>query len=109
MFNILEISMFWLMQLAMVAAHPLIGTIVFGLVIALLFFVFQRFGWLWGLGTLTLLGLISGPALLLTPVIIVVTLFARTRGSDTSRNPDSETKNELRPILLEPRDANRSR
>ena len=86
----------------------------FGLVIALLFFVFQRFGWLWGLGTLTLLGLISGPALLLTPVIIVVTLFARfnprnDRGSDTSRNPDSETKNELRPILLEPRDANRSR
>jgi hypothetical protein len=100
----LEVGMFWLLQLAVVAANPLIGAIAFGLVIALLVLVFKRFGWLWGFGALTLLGLISGPALILTPVIVVVTLLARFRGS-----PGSETKSEMRPILLEPRDANRSR
>ena len=111
MIGILEVGMFWLLQLAVVAANPLIGAIAFGLVIALLIFVFQRFGWLWGLGTLTLLGLVSGPALILTPVIVVVTLLARFRGSDANagRTPGSETKSEMRPILLEPRDANRSR
>ena len=104
MFGLLEIGMFWLMQLAVVAANPIVGAIVFGLVVALLVFVFKNFGWLWGFGALTLVGLVSGPALLLTPVILLVTLLARWRGS-----PATETTHEPRPILLEPRDANRSR
>jgi hypothetical protein len=109
MFSLLEVGMFWLLQLAVVAANPLIGAIAFGLVIALLVLVFKRFGWLWGLGTLTLLGLVSGPALILTPVIVVVTLLARFHPGNDRGSPGSETKSEMRPILLEPRDANRSR
>jgi hypothetical protein len=104
MIGMLEICMFWLMQLAVVAANPIVGAIVFGLAVALLVFVFKNFGWLWGFGALTLVGLVSGPALLLTPVILIVTLLARWRGS-----PATETTNGPRPILLEPRDANRSR
>ena len=119
MFSILGIGMFWLLLLAMVAANPLTGAIVFALVVALLVLVVKWFGWLWGFGALTLVGLISGPALLLTPVIVVVMLMARWKGdanagrtgsdANAGRIAGSETKNVLRPILLEPRDANRSR
>jgi hypothetical protein len=104
MFGLLEIGMFWLMQLALVAANPIVGALVFGLVIAGLVMVFQNCGWLWGFGALTLVGLVSGPALLLTPVILIVMLLARWQ-----RTPAAETTHEPRPILLEPRDASRSR
>lgn len=108
---VMKVLMFWIGILVAVAANPLVAAIVFAGVVTLMVLVFQWFGWLWGFGALTLMGLVSGPALLLTPVILVITLLARFRGSDANagRTPDSETKNELRPILLEPRDANRSR
>ena len=100
---VIGVLMFWFGILAGVAAHPFIAAIVFAGVVALVVVVFQWFGWLWGLGALTLMGLVSGPALLLTPVILVITLLARGRTSAT------ETTHAPRPILLEPRDANRSR
>jgi hypothetical protein len=103
---IIGVLVFWFGILATVAANPIVAAFVFAGLVTGLVLVFQWFGWLWGLGALTLVGLASGPALLLTPVILVITLLARFKGQGTS---GSETTHAPRPILLEPRDANRSR
>ena len=116
---------FWLSILATVASSPLIGAIGFAGVVTILVLVFQWFGWVWGLGALTLMGLVSGPALLLTPIILIITVVAWFRGPRSSnakatagrigsdatagRIPGSETTTAPRPILPEPRSADRSR
>ena len=104
--TVMAVVMFWLEILAAVAANPLIGAMVFVGAVTLVIVIVQNVGWLWGLGALTLMGLITGPALILTPVILTITLLARWRGD---RSPADETTHAPRPILLEPRDANRSR
>ena len=103
---IMKVLMFWIGILVAVAANPIVAVIVFAGVVTLMVLVFQWFGWLWGFGALTLMGLVSGPALLLTPVILVITMLARLQSRGTSA---AETTDVPRPILLEPRDANRSR
>lgn len=101
---LLQIGLFWLLQIALVAANPLAAAFVFAAVIAVVVLVFRWFGWIWTLGLLTLVGLVSGPALLLVPVIGGLSLM---KGG--TRNPAAETTSVPRPILLEPRVADRSR
>lgn len=104
--TIIQIGMVWIGVLGIIATNPVFAAIGFVAVIVGLVLIFQWLGWGWGIGALTLLGLLTGPALLLTPIILFITLMARWRGQGTS---GPETTDAPRPILLEPRDANRSR
>lgn len=105
---LLKSLMYWALILAAVATHPIIAGAIFVVIVVGMIMLIRQVGWLWSLGALTLLGLALGPALILTPVILVIKGFALV-SSSSDRNPVSETKSEPRPILLEPRDANRSR
>lgn len=105
---LVQICMYWLSILMIVVANPLVGAIALAAIIAVIVLVFRWFGWLWGFGLLTLVGLITGPALLLTPVIVVVMGLARFRGPSTN-TPVDETIAPPRPILPEPRVADQNR
>ena len=104
---LIQMVMLWIGVLGIIATNPVFAAIGFVAVVVGLVLVFQWLGWGWGFGVLTLLGILTGPALLLTPIILVITLMARFKKSQDSA--DSETTHAPRPILLEPRDANRSR
>jgi hypothetical protein len=102
---LLKALMYWALVLAAVATHPIIAGAIFVVIIAGMVMLIRQVGWLWSLGALTLLGLALGPALILTPVILVVKGFALV----SSRIPGSETTHAPRPILLEPRVADQNR
>lgn len=102
---LMSVLMYWISVLAAAAAYPVVASAVFVVIMTGTIMLAWHMGWLWGLGMLTLFGLALGPALLLTPVILVVkglaTVAPNTHATETNDGP--------RPILPEPRDASRSR
>lgn len=104
---VMGVLMYWLSILAAATAYPVVAGAIFVVIMAGAVVLIWHMGWLWGLGMLTLFGLALGPALLLTPVILIVKGLAAA--APAKRSPDSQTNDAPRPILLEPRDANRSR
>jgi hypothetical protein len=102
----MTVLMYWLSIIAGAAAYPVVAGAIFVVIMAGAIMLIWNMGWLWGLGMLTLFGLALGPALLLTPVILALKGLA---AAAPNRNPAGETSDGPRPILLEPRDANRSR
>lgn len=103
---VMSVLMYWLSVISAAAAYPVVAGAMFVVIMAGAVVLVWNMGWLWGLGMLTLVGLALGPALLLTPVILIIKGLAAT--APAKRKSDSETSDAPRPILLEPRDANRS-
>lgn len=108
---VISVLVYWLSVLAAATAYPIIAGAVFVVIMAGVITVIWHVGWLWGLGILTLFGLALGPALLLTPVILVIKGIAAVSKPTSAmpyHSPATETSDGPRPILLEPRDANRN-
>lgn len=101
----MTVLMYWLSLIAAAAAYPVVAGAVFVAIMAGVIVLIWNMGWLWGLGMLTLFGLALGPALLLTPVILVVKGLAAV----APNTPATETSDGPRPMMPTPRDASRSR
>jgi hypothetical protein len=104
---IMSVLMYWLSIITAAAAYPVVAGAVFVAIMAGAIMMIWNMGWLWGLGMITLFGLALGPALLLTPVILVVKGLAAV--APAKHTPATETSDAPRPMMPTPRDASRSR